>query len=56
MGRAEVGLLAVLVLGCSSGDVPGTDPAANSNAPQAVTLTTPEVAFAEGFTELTGVH
>lgn len=56
MGRADVGLLAALALGCGSGDTPGADPATSPDAPREVTLTTPEVAFAEGFTELTAVH
>jgi hypothetical protein len=55
-GRAEVGLLAALVLGCGAGDTPGGDTAAGPNAPEAVTLTTPEATFAEGFTALTAVH
>ena len=51
-GRAGLGLLAALALGCGSGDTPGAD----HGAPQALTLTTPEAAFAEGFTALTAVH
>lgn len=49
-------MLAVFALGCGSGDTPGAEAGSGTSAPQAVTLTTPEAAFAEGFTALTAVH
>jgi hypothetical protein len=56
LGRADVGLLVALALGCGSGDIPQADAAASANGPQVVTLTTAEAVFPGGFTELTAVH